>query len=253
MRVEVALTQHLVADMHPGGVPGDTAAVVIDLLRFSSTTCAALAAGARGVYPVADVEAARARAAAFGAPGGGASGRGAVLGGERDCLPPPGFDLGNSPGDYTAEVVGGRPVVLCTTNGSRAVAAVRGAAVVLCGALLNAEATARALVAGGAGRVLLVCSGSRDRVALDDVAAAGCLAGSLALMAGAEPDDGARTAVAVFDAWRHDLAGMLARSVSGRRLAAVGLQRDLEFCGGVDTVPLVAQLEDDRFVRADRG
>ena len=88
-------------------------------------------------------------------------------------------------------------------------------------------------------------------MALDDVAAAGCLAGSLALMAGAEPDDGARTAVAVFDAWRHDLPGLLRRSISGRRLAAVGLEADLEFCARVDTVPLVAALRTDRFVRAE--
>lgn len=243
MRVEVALTQHLVRDMHPGGVPGDVAAVVIDLLRFSSTTCAALAAGATAVHPVAGPEPARARARQLGA----------VLGGERECLPPPGFDLGNSPADYDAAAVGGRPVVLCTTNGSRAVEAVAGAGRVLIGALVNAEATARALVEGGAEHVLLVCCGSRDRVALDDVAAAGCLAGSLALMAGAEPDDGARTAVAVFDTWRHDLGGLLARSLSGRRLAAAGLQRDLEFCRGVDTVPLVVELRADRFVRADGG
>jgi 2-phosphosulfolactate phosphatase len=207
--------------------------VVIDVLRASSTIATALAAGADGVRPEAELEAAAGRARALGA----------LLGGEREGLPPPGFDLGNSPASYDRAACAGRPVVLCTTNGTRAVDAVRGAACLMTGSLLNAEATAAALTAAGAQRVLLVCAGSRGRVSAEDTAAAGCIAGSLALQAGAEFGDGARLAIALFDAWRHDLPGLLRRSEAGLRLAAIGLAADVEHCARVDSVPRAVVLD----------
>jgi 2-phosphosulfolactate phosphatase len=228
VRVDVALALALAPPADPG-----RDVVVIDVLRASSTIVTALAAGAAGVRPLGSVEEAAAAARAAGA----------VLGGEREGLPPPGFDLGNSPREYDAARCEGRLVVLSTTNGTQAVLASRGSRRVLAGCLLNAEATARALVAGGARDVLLLCSGSRGAVAADDVAAAGCLAGHLALLAAAQPSDAARVALALFDAWKHDLPGLLQRSVSGRRLAAIGLDADVLDCARVDALPLVAELD----------
>jgi phosphosulfolactate phosphohydrolase-like enzyme len=75
------------------------------------------------------------------------------------------------------------------------------------------------------------------------------VAGSLALMAGAEPADGARVALALFDAWKHDLPGLLARSISGRRLIGIGLGDDVAYCARVDTVPVVAELDGDGVFR----
>jgi 2-phosphosulfolactate phosphatase len=233
VRVDVALTLALAP---PPEAARDV--VVIDVLRATSTIATALSSGAAGVEPTGTLDEARARAQASGA----------LLGGEREGLRPEGFDLGNSPRDYDARCAG-RGVVLSTTNGTQAVLASRGSRRILAGSLLNAEATARALVAGGAQEVLLLCSGSRGRVAADDVVAAGCLAGHLALRAGAEPGDGARVAVALFDAWRHDLAGLLRRSVSGRRLLSIGLERDIEDCARVDALPLVAELDRDGVFR----
>jgi 2-phosphosulfolactate phosphatase len=213
--------------------------VVIDVLRAASTIVSALGAGATGVLPQGGVDEARARARADGA----------LLGGEREGLAPPGFDLGNSPRDYDAARCAGRLVVLSTTNGTQAVLAARGSRRVLAAGLLNVEATARALAAGGAQDVLLLCSGSRGEVAADDVAAAGCLAGHLLLLAAAQPSDAARVALALFDAWKHDLPGLLARSLSGRRLARIGLTRDIEDCARIDSLPLVAALDRDGVFR----
>ena len=250
MEVSVALTQELVgggvrldgapADEGAGlPVDGDTAVVVLDVVRATTVLCTALGAGAAGVRPVGGVEEARAEAAA----------RGALLVGERGGLPPEGFDLGNSPGDFTAEVCAGREVVLTTTNGTRAVERCAAAGRVLAASFLNAEATARALAAGPQRRVLLLCAGSGGRVAADDVAAAGCLAGHLALRAAAEPDDGARTAAALFDAWKHDLRGLLRRSLSGRKLTDVGLATDIDACVKVDALPLVAERDGEGVFR----
>ena len=229
MRVDVVFSAEQVAAT--GGGVGGSHVVVIDVLRATSTIARALAAGCEGVLPVADLEQARSRARALGA----------LLGGEREGLAPPGFDLGNSPRSYEPGSCAGRLVVLSTTNGSRAVEACAGADSVLAGSLLNAEATARALVERRAGRVLLVCAGRRGRVSADDAAAAGCIAGTLALRAAAEFGDAARLAIALFDAWRHDLAGLLSRCEAGRHLAAIGLASDLEDCVHVDSVPVVAE------------
>ena len=233
MRVDVALTLGLAPAPDPA-----RDVVVFDVLRATSTIASALASGASGVEPAGTLDEARARARAAGA----------LLGGEREGLRPEGFDLGNSPCEYDARCAG-RLIVLSTTNGTQAVLAARGSRRILAGSLLNAEATARALVQGGAQDVLLLCSGSRGRVAADDVVAAGCLAGHLALRAGAEPGDGARVAAALFDAWRHDLPGLLRRSVSGRRLLSIGLERDILDCARVDALPLIAELDKDGVFR----
>jgi 2-phosphosulfolactate phosphatase len=233
VRVDVALTMGLAPPPDPA-----RDVVVLDVLRATSTIASALASGASGVEPSGTLDEVRARARAVGA----------LLGGEREGLRPEGFDLGNSPCEYDARCAG-RLIVLSTTNGTQAVLAARGSRRILAGSLLNAEATARSLVDGGAQDVLLLCSGSRGRVAADDVVAAGCLAGHLALRAGAEPGDGARVAAALFDAWRHDLPGLLRRSVSGRRLLSVGLERDILDCARVDALPLVVELDKDGVFR----
>ena len=239
MRVDVAVAPALLSRPVPAG----TDVVVLDVLRATSTIATALAHGATGIEPSEEVEAARARAGELSA----------LLGGERDALPPPGFDLGNSPAAYTAAACGGRMIVLTTTNGTRAVAAVRGARRVLAGSLLNAEATARALVAGGAQEVLLVCAGRGGRVSADDVAGAGCLAGSLALLAAAEPSDAARVALALFDTWKHDLVGLFRRTDAGRNLERLGLASDLRDCSRVDALGVVAELDPGGVFRSAGG
>lgn len=236
MHVEVALIQELV----PADLGGHVSTVVIDVIRATTTVVSALAAGCEGVTPVAGVGEARALA----------STTGALLAGERGGLPPQGFDLGNSPGDFTSERCAGRPVVLTTTNGTQAVRRCLAGQAVWAAAFVNAEATARALVDSGADEVLLVCAGSGGEMAADDVAAAGCIAGSLALLGAASPGDGARVAAALFDAWKHDLKGLLRRSLSGRKLVDVGLGADLDHCARVDSQPLAVRLDDAGAFRA---
>ncbi len=229
MRVDVALTPALV----PAGALAGVDVVVIDVLRATTTIAAALVSGADGVRPEGSLEAALAAARSSGA----------LLGGEREGLPPPGFDLGNSPSSYTPERCRGRSVVLSTTNGTQAALAAIGCRSLRAGSLANAEATCRALLADGAERVLLMCSGTRGRVAADDTAAAGCMAGSLLLLAAAELTDSGRLAIALFDAWKHDLPGLLRRCESGQRLLRIDHAHDIADCARVDSVPFAARLD----------
>lgn len=229
MKVDVAL---LPRDLPERLGPGDLA-VVIDVIRATSFSACVLAAGADGVEPVAEVEEARARAAASGA----------LLAGERGGLPPEGFDLGNSPSELDAAEVEGRRIVLSTTNGTAAVARCAGAGAIHAASLLNAEAAARAAARSGAERVWLVCAGSGGELALDDVAAAGHLVGQLVLETDVQLGEGARLAAAFFDRAKVDLRGTLARSVSGRKLEAVGLGADLDVCARVDAYHFAMTLD----------
>ena len=110
-------------------VSGRTA-IVIDVLRATSSMAAALNAGARSVHAVATVEDARGLAERLGR-------EDTVLGGERESVRLPGFDLGNSPLEYTGDVVAGKRIVMTTTNGTQAIDAVAKA-------VKNREALSRA-------------------------------------------------------------------------------------------------------------
>jgi 2-phosphosulfolactate phosphatase len=105
-------------------------AVMIDVLRASTTITQALVSGATAVIPRAEVEEARKTAGEL--PAGTA-----VLGGERGGLPIQGFDVGNSPSEYTPAAVRGKSVVFTTTNGTLALVQCRAAARVLVGSFVN--------------------------------------------------------------------------------------------------------------------
>ena len=107
-----------------------TTVIVIDLLRATSTICQALASGAREVVPFLDVDDALAAAK-------GTDRASIVLGGERRGGKIPGFDVGNSPAEYTSQVVGGKRVFITTTNGTRAMHHARLASRVVLGSFLN--------------------------------------------------------------------------------------------------------------------
>lgn len=221
MRIE---TRFSAAEVEPDCV-GDVA-VVIDVIRATTTILEALTVGANAVYPASSVGQARRLASELGP-------EDTVLGGERRGLRIGGFDLGNSPGEYTWESVGGRNVVLTTTNGTRALMAVRNMDRVLVAALTNVAAVSRA--ARDAGRVFLVCAGKENRFALDDVLCAGMIIERLVRMSGGEPvlDDASRAAVRL--AGCYEVTPALLRGVAaGVALVDVGLAADLDVCAEID-------------------
>jgi 2-phosphosulfolactate phosphatase len=112
MAAEQPVLVHLLPTHPAEGSLAGGVAVVIDVLRATTVIVHALAAGCRAVVPSGEIEEARCRAA-------GITGK-VLLAGERRGVPIPGFDLGNSPGEYTAKVCKGATVVLTTTNGTRA-------------------------------------------------------------------------------------------------------------------------------------
>lgn len=156
--------------LEPAALTG-TVAVVIDVLRATTTIVHALAAGATSVIPCSEVEEAFANREDVGA-------ERCVLGGERHGLLIDGFDLDNSPFSYTPQTVGGKTVVFTTTNGTRALAAARPAERVLIGAFVNRQALVSELKRDGR-PVWLVCAGTDGLVTGEDVLFAGAIATDL--------------------------------------------------------------------------
>ncbi len=211
-RPPLSVALHL---LPPASLDASDVAIVVDVLRMTTTATVLAELGLTRLCVVADVVRARARARA----------EGSLLLGERDARPLPGFDGGNSPLEYTGVAVQGRAAVLCTTNGSRAVEACAGAGHVLLGSLRNARAVAERALALATGRVVLVCAGTEGALSLDDVVAAGRIVEALGeARAGIEVDDAALLARA---ASQGDLETLLAASRHGRTLVRAGFAGDL--------------------------
>lgn len=246
VRIDAATLPDLI---EPAMIAGRVA-VVIDLLRASTTITRALDAGARSVVPCLGIEDAFAlRRELLGAVPGSVPG--SVLGGERGGTRIPGFDLANSPREYTPTAVRGRDVIFTTTNGTRAILAAlgqdgRGAARVLIGCLNNLDATARALLDDGRD-VLLVCAGTDARESSEDLIAAGAIAARTAQLAqrarpvAADGDVIARCLALHADAQRRGQVLALRESPGGRNLIALGLGDDVADCARADVSTTVGE------------
>ncbi|MEO6435330.1 MAG: 2-phosphosulfolactate phosphatase [Tepidisphaeraceae bacterium] len=209
--------------------------VVFDVLRATTTMAYALAAGVREIRLFDSLDAAQAAAGAF------AGAR--LLCGESNCLPPPGFDLGNSPGQFQPAHCGAT-VFMCTTNGTRALLSAWSAAGLYTGALVNASAVARRLREDGRDAVLL-CAGTNGAVAMEDMLGAGAILDALAAEAAS---DGARIALSLFLASRDRLSDVLRDTEGGRNVLAAGLPRDIEFAARLDALDVVGVASGDPLV-----
>ncbi len=216
--------------LSPGMLAGK-AAVVIDVLRATSTMVTALAGGCRGVLPELNLQAARERASRL------VSGS-YLLGGEERALRPPDFDLGNSPLDYRPSLVAGKYLILATSNGTRALRATIGAAEVMVGCFMNAGAVAEALKASGRNG-LLVCAGQGGVFSPEDAACAGMIADRLLGYPGIEASPSVDEARRLYLAHRSRLPAFMRHTLGGANLIRLGLGADLEFCARADAFPLV--------------
>jgi 2-phosphosulfolactate phosphatase len=169
--------------------------VVIDVLRATTTIIYALQAGAKAVIPCREIDEARQIAKRF-------PPHEKILGGERGGLPIDGFDLGNSPEDYTPDRVQGKTVVFTTTNGTQALLHAKKAKQILLGAFVNASAVAQHLF--GQEEVHLLCAGTDGQPTDEDILLAGMLAKKLQRQGGAHYELNAE-AIAACDLWRHTL------------------------------------------------
>ena len=234
MRVEIVLTPAEVALLPQRDLRGATC-VVFDVLRATSTLLTAFARGARRIYPVRTVEEARELRRT--------SLPDALLGGERQGRRIDGFDLGNSPLEYTSERVGGRDIVMTTTNGTLALQACAGAATVLAGALLNLDALAAALNGSDSPprTLFLVCAGTGEHFALEDGLAAAALLSRL--RADTPTSDAGKLLEHLHRAGSDNPLGTLQASSNGRHLTEIGLANDVEYCARLSSLATLATMQ----------
>ncbi len=241
MKIDVALTPALLTR------PERTVAVVVDVLRATSTVATLLGRGVPAVYVASSLPDAIALRDGLGG--------GALLCGEVDGRAPAGFDHGNSPAEFSMIDLAPKPVALATTNGTAALLAARAAPVVLAGALLNGGAVVAAAIRAARERsldVTFVCAGAGggSRFCLEDAYAAGTLAARLlveAERAGMETErtDAVEAALAIGRAYGWKAGQALRESEHGRALTALGFADDIVVCAQNDCFEVAPRLVED--------
>jgi 2-phosphosulfolactate phosphatase len=237
MAAERKVSVHLVPGLAAPGRMAGGLAVVIDVLRATTTIVHALAAGCVAIRPCAEV--AEAKRLADGMRAGKV-----LLGGERDGKPLAGFDVGNSPGEYTPARCQGTTLVLTTTNGTRALLRAAEAERVLVAGFVNFSAVCEQL---GRDRrpIHIVCAGGAGDPAFEDTLLAGAFVEFLSDAEAVRLNDSARLAWDCFLTDGSDLPGALEVSDGGEHLKRLGYAEDVVDAGKVDRFTLVPELRRD--------
>ena len=248
-----------------------TACVVFDVLRATSTFVTALHHGAKAIIPVSEI----AEALAFKkSEVGSQKSEVILLAGERNgmriraaqkcdrhlaCPEQAGslshsdidFDLGNSPREFTPEKVRGKTIVSTTTNGTRALRACVGAKTILASSFLNLSATAESLRREKAEIILLVCAGTGENPADEDIFAAGAFCEILLDgKSAATLSNSTEIARRAYAQARSNLTAAIGNSQNGRRLLAIpALCDDVAFCLQRDIFPLIARMNPNGAIR----
>jgi 2-phosphosulfolactate phosphatase len=222
------------ASVSPSDVAGRVVAVV-DVLRASTTVVTALYNGARCVIPFESGEEVVLRSKAF-------HRQDVLLAGERKMRPVPGFDLGNSPREFTRAAVAGKTILFSTTNGTVALLAVQGARDVIVSSFVNHSASLAFLRAAARGGVdvAIICAGHERHFALEDAAYAGRLVRGIARrMPDARLNDGAAACAMLARRYGDRLDRLFADAGHGRALTEAGFEGDLAACAEIDAFPVV--------------
>lgn len=232
MKVDVFLSP---GELAPGSILGRVVAV-IDVLRASTSIATALDNGARTIVPVESTDVALMRAKQF-------ERDKVVLAGEMKMLPIPGFDVGNSPGEFTPQAVGDKTVLMTTTNGTRALMSLQGAREVIVAAYVNhAAATAMLRTAARANEnISIVCAGHEGHFSLEDAACAGRYVRSISARSrsSVELNDAACACELIDRKYGDNISKIFDDSVHGKALAEAGFGADLVACAAVDSHPVV--------------
>jgi len=239
VQIDVILTPSELNDINLSG----RSVAVIDVLRATTTMITALDAGCRDIIPCPSVEEATRLADTLGRDN-------VILCGERDGNKINGFDLGNSPLEFTEAAVKNKTLLMSTTNGTTVISRAKPAATLCVAGFLNAGAAA-GFLAAPASDVLLICSGKLGRFSAEDMLCAGLLTGSIwegnpeAILT-----DSARMAVSLYKKEGKSLLKAFKQSQHGSYLASLGYMDDLKYSSQLDISKTVPVFKEGRIVRS---
>jgi 2-phosphosulfolactate phosphatase len=220
--------------------------IMIDVLRSSSTICAALFNGAKEIIPTDTLDKAVSIYSSL-------SKENRFLGGERNGLKPSGFNAGNSPEEYSADVISGKSVIISTTNGTKIFSKARQAKARLVGSFVNNGAILGHLFKQYLNdsdkseedntRIIFICAGSNGRLAYEDTLCAGAFINSIVNL---RPDvrltDSADVAKNLFKLHSTDLKEFLKNREHASLLKEIGLENDIETCFTFDLYPVIPHI-----------
>ena len=241
MRLDVFFTP---AEVKPQDVSGRVVAV-IDVLRASTSIAVALANDAKSVIPLESAEDAMTRSKSF------EKGE-VVLAGEQKMMPISGFAIGNSPRAFTEEAVGGKHVLITTTNGTRALLGVQGARDIVVASYVNFSAVLSMLRAAARANadITIVCAGNEGNFSLEDSACAGRFVRAIPKRLASVVLNDAATASALIDRkYGDNVAKIFEESSHGQALTAAGFAEDLAVAASVDSFPVVPIFQERQITR----
>jgi 2-phosphosulfolactate phosphatase len=220
----------------------DKTLVAIDVLRASTTICQALQAGARGVIPVEQPGEAVEMRAKIGV-------EDTLLGGERKGLKIENFDLGNSPNEYTVEIVKDKIVILTTTNGTKIYSKAAPSNLKITAGLVNISTVSRRVKEAGKD-LIIICAGDEGDFSIEDTLCGGMLLHKLIGEENMDIDlnDAASLALLLYRTNSRSLKRTIARGEHGRMLANIGFGRDVELAAEIDSIPVLPILKDRRII-----
>lgn len=200
--------------------------VVIDVLRATSVMVTALANGAKAIVPLSTLKGANRESRKY------TSGNCLVCG-ERNAQKTEGFDLGNSPLEFTRDIVEGKTLIMTTTNGTKALNACRKAGEVYIGAFLNADAVVQQVK--DEENLVLFCAGTNGKFSLDDGLCAGMIIDRLSRLIPIRLDDLGQLLLKLWRSSHGNITKTLADCSHLKYLIANGYEKDVSFCLQTDT------------------
>lgn len=223
MKLNVFLSPVIVDELYFTG----KTTVVIDVLRATSTIVTAINNGAKEVVPMASVEFAVKVS-------GGMFGGQILLGGERNTKKIEGFALGNSPFEYSRDIVEGKTIVFYTTNGTRSIAKAKYSENLYTCSFLNISAITKHLITLNTD-VEIVCSGRNNYFSIEDSVCAGMLISKISkVKEDSFLNDSGAAVLTLYEKYGGNLIKMMRESDHGKILLENGFAADLEYCSSID-------------------
>lgn len=210
----------------------DAVVVVVDILRATSCMTTAFAHEIDSIKPFAQLPECLSH-----------KNDGYLTAGERDGKKVNGFDLGNSPFEYMSPDLKGKKIAFTTTNGTQAIAKASGAREIVIASFLNLSAVVEYL-RKSSGNVLVVCSGWKGKVNLEDTLFAGALVDRLQHEIQAACD-APLIAQRLYHQARHNLKDFLKDASHIKRLQRLNIQKDIDFCLMEDQYDVVPVIRED--------
>lgn len=235
MKIELLLTGGEVPDFHAKG----RRIVLVDVLRAGTSLAVALESGAERIVPAESVEAAKKLLALL-------DRKSTLLAGEMDGAKLPGFDLGNSPGEFRDAQIAGKTIVFSSSDGAPLMARMWDAAEMPLLSFVNIQAVTDYLLAMEETDLSVICAGREGRFSMEDAVCAGMLCERLAgKSSDLETNDAGRAALLLYRARAADLTEVL-RTCSSGLFLSLGLEADLDEAARVDSIRLVPVVREGR-------